>query len=375
MYDNKNKILILLLILTLTFSLFTVFISSSGAVGVSARSAALYEPETERFLYLKDSDRRLAMASTTKIMTALLALELLDPDEEIEIDERALGIEGSSIYLKQGERMTALDLVYAVLLQSANDAAEAIAYEISGGIQEFAALMNERASILGLTDTHFTNPHGLDDPNHYTTAHDLAIIAAEALKNEDFKKISSTYKKEIGEGESTRTVVNHNKMLKLYDGCIGVKTGYTKKSGRCLVSAAERDGLTMISVTIDAPSDWADHTELLDYGYSLLEAKTLAEIGDFSYTVPIVGGTRESVKVENTESLKRIFNKGDSETEAHIRLSRYFSAPISRGDILGVVIFTKDGDEIASLDLVATEDVEALKEKKGFPSIFEKIFK
>lgn len=366
MYNNKDRIVLLLLILTLIFSLFTIFISSETTPSVSARAAALYEPETDSFLYMKNGNERLGMASTTKIMTAQLALELLDLNESIEVDKRAVGIEGSSIYLTEGEVLTAEDLVYAVLLQSANDAAAALAYKISGSIEAFALLMNEKARSLGLVNTSFTNPHGLDDKNHYTTAHDLAIISASALKNDKFKEISSTYKKEIKSSEKSRILVNHNKMLKNYDGCIGVKTGFTKKCGRCLVSAAERDELIMISVTIDAPSDWSDHKKLLDYGYSRLEAKTLAYPGEFTYTLPVLNGDGEKTTVANEQFIKRIFPKGDSDFEAHVKLSRFVTAPVREGEILGEVIFTKNGEKIASLNLVAKNTVNEIKKKKGF---------
>lgn len=371
MYDNRKRFLILLLLLVLIFSLFTVYISSEQKASVSARSAALYEPETKKFLYTKNPNERLGMASTTKIMTALIAIETLDLDEDVAIDSRAIGIEGSSIYLKHGEIMNALDLIYALLLQSANDAAAALAYRIAGSIEEFAELMNKRACELGLSDTHFTNPHGLDENDHYTTSHDLAIISAEALSNETFKEITSTYKREVESSDTKRLLVNHNKMLKSYDGCIGVKTGYTTRSGRCLVSAAEKDGLTLIGVTIDAPDDWRDHTQMLNYGFSTLEKRVLAEVGQFSYEVPIISGTQSSVCVSNLEGLTRIFNKSDPEVKVHVRLSKYFSAPISRGDVLGTVIFTKNGNDIASLPLLAEASVGEAKKKKGFFSIFK----
>lgn len=364
MFDNRYKFIVTLLLLALVFSLFTIFISSEGKFAVSARSAALYEPKTERFLYTKNPNERLPMASTTKIMTALLALEHLSPSEEITVDPRATGIEGSSIYLKSGERMSVLDLIYSVMLQSANDAAAALAYKIADGIDKFAELMNEKARALGLCDTNFTNPHGLDDKNHYTTAHDLAIISAEALKNDTFKEISSTYKKEVTSSETDRLLVNHNKMLKSYDGCIGVKTGYTKKSGRSLVSAAERDGLTLISVTINAPDDWRDHTKMLDFGYSLLVMKELAVPGQFSFEIPILDGDPETVRMSNKEGLTKIFERENSDFETEIKLSRYFSAPINKGDVLGSVIFKKDGEEIGKIALSAESDVKAKSIKK-----------
>ena len=268
MYDNKKKLLTLLIFAAVIFSLFTIYIYSADAVRLSARSAVLYEPSSESFLYTKNANARLPMASTTKIMTALIALERLAPDAIIEIPKAAVGIEGSSLYLEEGELISAEDLIYGLMLGSANDAAAAIAIEISGSVEEFSALMNERAEEMQLKDTSFKNPHGLDAEGHYTTAHDLAIIAAEALKNEDFKRISSSYKKDIETSLKTRVVVNHNKLLKSYDGCIGVKTGYTKKSGRSLVSAAVREGITLIAVTINAPDDWRDHKSLLDYGFN-----------------------------------------------------------------------------------------------------------
>ena len=281
MYDNRNKLVALLIITSVILSIFT-FVSysqSSEIPSVSAKAAALYEPKTKRFLYTKNSEEHLGMASTTKIMTALVAIENLNLDELIEADPRAVGIEGSSIYLKAGETLRAIDLIYALILQSANDAAEVIAYKISGSIEAFTKLMNDKAKELGAKNTNFTNPHGLDDKEHYTTASDLAIITAAALENDVFKEIASTKTKTIESSLTERVLVNHNKLLKSYEGCIGVKTGYTKKTGRSLVSAADKDGLTLICVTINAPDDWKDHTQMLDFGYSKLEIQHLAYVG------------------------------------------------------------------------------------------------
>ena len=366
MYDNRKRFFILLLVLVFIFSFFTIYVSSEQKIKISAKSAALYEPETKKFLYTKNENERLGMASTTKIMTALIAIECLDLNEDIAVDSRAVGIEGSSIYLEHGEIMNALDLIYALLLQSANDAAAALAYKIADSIEGFAALMNQRAAELGLCDTHFTNPHGLDEKEHFTTAHDLALLSAEALSNEVFREITSTYKHEVESSNKKRLLVNHNKMLKSYDGCIGVKTGYTTRSGRCLVSAAEKNELTMISVTIDAPDDWRDHTTLLDYGYSLLEKRKLASSGEISFEIPILSGNEKSVRVSNTDELKVILDKSNTPVEKHIMLSRFFSAPVSEGDILGTVTFTRDGEEIASIPLRAEKTIEQAKRKKFF---------
>ncbi len=362
MRSGKEKIIVVLLLVTLIFSLFTIYIYSHEQRTLSARSAVLYEPTEKNFIYTKNPNERLAMASTTKILTALIALEKTEPDEIIEADKRACGIEGSSIYLSEGERLSAIDLIYALMLQSANDAALVLAYKIAGSIEGFAELMNEYAHSLGLENSNFTNPHGLDDKNHYTTAHDLAIITAKALENPAFREIASTYKKEIVSSKVTRILANHNKLLKSYKGCIGVKTGYTKKSGRSLVSAAERDGLTLISVTINAPDDWNDHRALFDFGFSLYEMRNLAARGDFSYDLPVIGGEKDSVHIENAESFSGVFKKTDGEIKANVSLPRYFSAPIKKGDILGEVVFLdSEGNEIKKLSLYAAEDIQKKK--------------
>ncbi len=366
MYNNRKKILLILLILTLLFSLFTVYIYSAGGLSLSARAAVLYEPSCQAVIYSKNADKRMAMASTTKIMSAIVALENSSPDELVAVDERAIGIEGSSIYIERGEQFLMLDLIYAMMLQSANDAAAAIAYHISGGILEFADLMNEKARELGFVNTNFQNPHGLDDKNHYTTAYELAKIASYALENDTFRSISSTYKKEIKSSLKTRTVVNHNKLLNMYDGAIGVKTGYTKKSGRSLVGAAEKDGIRLISVTINAPDDWNDHKKLFDYGYDVLAWSTIANSGDFSFKLPVLSSEKKYINVKNTESASCILPNYDKSVEKRIILPQYAVAPIKCGDKLGDVIFLKNGIEIGRVALFAAEDAEPRRSKFPF---------
>jgi len=370
---NTNLYLSVILIAVIAFSLMTIYAASSTkhhkGFGISAHSAILYQPETKAFLYEKNADERMPMASTTKIMTALVALENASLEERVEIGEESVGIEGSSAYLKAGEVLTVEELLYALLLNSANDAATAIAYHVSGSIEEFAELMNSRAESLGLCDTHFTNPHGLDDENHYTTARELACIAAQALENENFKKITSTYKKSFVNEERSRIYVNHNKLLSSYDGCIGVKTGFTKKSGRCLVSAAERNGLTFVSVTLDAPSDWSDHVNLLDYGYETLEKITFADVGEFSYEVSVIDGMQESVAVKNTESASVIVEKGKHTVKEYVKLPRFTASEVKAGDVLGEVIFTLDGEYAATVKLYAQSAVL----RKSDRGLFKKI--
>lgn len=366
--DNRAMYIAALLLAAIIFSFLTIYAFGEhreGNFSVSARSAVLYQPETSTFLYSKKADEQLPMASTTKIMTALIALESCDMGELVEIDDSAIGTEGSSAYLKRGDILTMEELVYALLLQSANDAAVAIACHIGGDVEGFATLMNEKACELGLTDTHFENPHGLDGEEHYTTARELALIASAALKNEDFKGIVSTYKKSFYTEERSRTYVNHNKLLRLYDGCIGVKTGFTKKSGRCLVGAAERDGLTFITVTLDAPNDWRDHSLMLDYGYERMERVVFANALDHIYRLPVIDGNAEHLTVLNSEGAELIRERSGGEIAEHIKLVRYAVAPVKRGDVLGEIIYTIDGEEAARVPLVAAEAVDK-REKDGF---------
>ncbi len=366
MKSNINLYIILLIIVALIFSFLTIYAfghETSTDISLSAHSAVLYQPENDIFLYSKSADTKMPMASTTKIMTALVALDGTSLQDTVIIDERAVGVEGSSAYLKAGEVLTIEELLYALLLQSANDAAVAIACHVAGDVDAFALLMNDKAKDLGLSCTNFTNPHGLDDKEHYTTARELAIITAEAMKNESFRKITSTYKKTFSTEDRTRTYVNHNKMLLNYEGCIGVKTGYTQRSGRCLVVAAERNGLEFISVTLDAPNDWSDHTKLLDYGYDTLERIDLAKVDEYCYNVPIINGDKESILVTNDKDISIIVEKGDHSLNKHIKLIRYAVAPISEGDVLGEIIFTIDGKEVDRCNLIARENAGSNEKK------------
>ena len=374
--ENIYTYIAVMLLMVLLFSLLTITAfgekSESGFL-TSARSAVLYLPETDNFIYSKNADVHMPMASTTKIMTALVALESCDFSEVVEVDDSAIGVEGSSAYLRLGDRLTMEELLYALLLQSANDAAVAIACHIGGDVDGFSALMNDKAQEFGLTDTHFTNPHGLDNEDHYTTARELAIIAAKAMQNSDFRKIVSTYKRTFSTEERVRTYVNHNKLLRLYDGCNGVKTGFTKRSGRCLVGAAERDGLSLITVTLDAPSDWSDHKKMLDFGFEKYEKLTLATPFDHVYKLPVIDGQSDSILVANSLGSEVIRQRENKDICKQVKLVRYAIAPIKRGDILGEIIYTEEGKEISRMPIVATESVDK-KKQDGFFSKILSIF-
>ena len=364
---------VVLLCVQLILSPATAINSADSVVcRVSAEAAILIDAESGNILYSKNADRVMPMASTTKIMTALVALEAMNTDVTVEIPAEAVGIEGSSIYLCEGEKLTFEDLLYAMMLESANDAAAAIAIATAGDIDGFAKMMNVKATELGLENTHFTNPHGLDDPEHYTTAHELAIIAAEAMKNETFRKIVSTRKRTIplNDGEGARVLTNHNKMLASYDGAIGIKTGYTKKSGRCLVSAAERDGVRLIAVTLNAPNDWQDHHTMLDMGFDCYESVTLCDDGEFRHLQHVISGDRDCCVLTNTEEVSVTLPRGYGEIETRIELFRFSYAPIIKGDVMGYLVYLLDGEEIARVQICATHSVERIEYKK---SIWETI--
>lgn len=350
-----------------------IFCTSVYAIDVSAKSAILIEADSGDTVYEKNANIRMPMASTTKIMTAIVAIENCPLDKEVKITKESVGIEGSSIYLHEGETLTMEQLLYALLLSSANDASVAIATEVGGSPDAFVDMMNEKADELGLCDTHFDNPHGLDSENHYTTSRDLAAIAAYAMKNPIFADIVSTYKKSIplNDGEGTRVLVNHNKLLRLYEGAVGIKTGFTKKSGRCLVSCAEVDGVRMICVTLNAPNDWSDHREMLDYGFSQYENISLADAGSYTLSIDVINGTKKKILCSNYYPVSVTLKKDNIDITASVETNRFLCAPVSQNDIVGQIIFYNNGQKIASADLYALETANNITYKK---SLFERIF-
>ena len=360
---DRKTLLYLLILSTFLISMMALLASADTGINSKAKSSALYNPDTKSFIYQNNGDLRLPMASTTKIVTGLIAIETLDMNEIISVPKEAVGVEGSSLYLKEGDMLTVRDLVYGVLLQSANDAATVLALRISGSISAFSDLMTKRAESAGAMNTHFENPHGLDSEQHYTTANDLSLICAEALCNDAFLKIVSTYKYTFKLGDETRTIVNHNKLLKLYNGCIGVKTGYTKKSGRCLVSAAERDGVRLIAVTLSDPDDWNDHKEMLDYGFDRLETVDLAKLVDIPTKLPTVSsdGATLGVTLKKTSIVKL---KTD-EISYNIDIPNYIATDVKCNDKIGVLTL-RIGKNTEIIDIIATNDVKIKRTSRRF---------
>ncbi len=343
------------------------FNAAAEAPEISAKSAILVDSKSGRVLYEKNADEIRGMASTTKIMTSYVAIKesskktgsgMDELKRMIKISPEAAGIEGSSLYLKAGDELPFEDLLYATMLRSANDAAAALACAVAGSSEAFSHLMNEAAADLGLISTNFTNPHGLSDKNHYTTARELSRLTRAALQLPLFRKIVSTYKYNMADG---KIVLNHNKMLRLYDGAIGVKTGFTKETGRCLVSAAEKDGFELIAVTLNAPDDWSDHTALLDWGYENWIGFHLAAKEEY-YNIPVVGGLFDSVKCTPADGGYVTLPAGSVITYK-VELDQFFYAPVYAGSAVGSIVFYADGDYIGENIIYAESDVIEEKQK------------
>jgi D-alanyl-D-alanine carboxypeptidase len=322
-------------------------------------------------LYAHNADASLPMASTTKIMTALVVIESVDVETTVKIPAAAVGVEGSSAYLIAGEEMRIIELLHALMLESANDAAVALAITVAGGVEDFADLMNAKARELGLNATHFMNPHGLDHEEHYTSARDLATLTAAALQNETFAKIVSTvrYSAPVEESDTIRLYLNHNRLLREYEGCVGVKTGYTKRCGRCLVSAARRNGITLIAVTLSDPDDWRDHRALLDYGFATCRETLLADIGEIACTIPVVGGTTGSVIARNIQSVSLTLPMG-TETTMRLEIPRFCWGSVRAGEQIGQAVFSVNGTVAATVPIIAENDVAAIVYEK---TVWDKI--
>lgn len=339
-----------------------VHVRAEGPPSVSAQSAALLVADTGEFLFEKNAYQQRGMASTTKIMTSLLAIEEGTPNRVITATDAMVRVEGTSIGLRAGDRITLRNLVYGMLLESGNDAANATAIAIAGSVDQFAQRMNLRAREIGMTNTHFVTPSGLDHEEHYSCAHDMALLGAEAIRNPEFASICATKSIRVAYGnpEYLRTLSNHNRLLSAYDGCIGVKTGFTKKSGRCLVSAAERDGIALVAVTLNAPNDWADHKKLFDYGFSIIENIKLDD--SFSdLQLPVVGGVSSQVPVECAITPDYPASSQPTGIRREILLEPFVYAPVEQGQLVGEARYYQGDRLIASVPLETARAVENVK--------------
>nr|MBO2494433.1 D-alanyl-D-alanine carboxypeptidase [Clostridia bacterium] len=339
---------------------------ASSAVPVTtpstaARAAVVMEASTRRVLYAKNPHMKLPMASTTKIMTAILAIELGNLDDVVTVSPRAVGVEGSSIYLAKGERLTLEQLLYGLMLRSGNDAAVAIAEHIGGSVESFVKLMNRKAVQIGARNTNFVNPHGLHDDMHYTTAYDLALISAYAMQNPVFRTIVSTkYKKIPWEGRNyDRVLQNKNALLWTYEGANGIKTGYTKVSRRCLASAALRHGMQLVCVVLDCQPWFEDSAALLDYGFENFKLHTAVAKGQVMGYIPVKDGYEEKVAAICRDEIALPIREGEEkEIAVEVKLPQYIKAPVKSGTKVGYVKVTLGEDVSIKKDLYAAADVK-----------------
>lgn len=341
------------------------FCGSVYAADISAEAACVISADTGEVIFEKNAYERHSMASTTKIMTGLLAVESGKGNEVVTISKNAQNQEGSSVYLREGERILLSDLTYALMLNSGNDAAVAIAEYLAGSCDAFAERMTARARELGAKNTSFKNPNGLEAEGHYTTAFDLAAIGAAAIKNKQFEKIVSTKSKTVRQDSGQFLyLTNHNKLLKSYEGAVGIKTGFTKAAGRCLVSAAERDGGRLVAVTLNAPDDWNDHKKLLDEAFEKTTTETVVKKGEV--LKKIKKGEREYTFSAAEDVFARTLDKGGFEVRVY--LPKEAPVPIAAGEKAGYAKIFKGNKLVKNVDIVSDCDIaeKDVFEKKTF---------
>ena len=342
---------------TLCLALTLIFLTSSipcqaSAPTLSAASYVLLDAESGRILLAKNETEERAIASTTKIMTALLALKSSNLTDCVTVKREHLR-EGSSMYLAAGETLTMEALLYGLMLPSGNDASECIADFCGPGRERFVARMNETAAALGMEHTAFANPSGLDEAGHHSCALDMARLMAAAMKEPAFAQLVSAKTATAG----ARTMTNHNKLLGAYSGCVGGKTGYTGAAGRTLVTCAERGGLRLIAVTLRDGSDWADHTALYDYGFANYHAERVLTRGAVCATAAVRGGKASCVALRAHEGVTLALTEGEA-AEIRYELPEYLDAPVAVGQRVGEAVVSLDGTELARVALLAAEPVE-----------------
>lgn len=326
---------------------------------ISAQRAILMDAQTGRVLFEKNADERSLIASTTKIMTALIVCEQCNVLDRMKIPKEAVGIEGSSMYLQEGEVLTVQELLYGLMLRSGNDAAVALAIYCAGTVEGFAELMNDKARTLGMTGSHFENPNGLDSPGHFSTARDMAVLAAYAMNNPIFAQTVSTKTVHVG----NRCLRNHNKLLWQVEGTDGVKTGFTKAAGRILVSSATRQGRRLIVVTINAPNDWQDHKMLLNDGFSRYEVRTIFRRGDCLGKIAVAGGEREETEILAAEEFSYALMP-EEKPEIVFPGPGFAYAPVVSGEDAGCAFVCLNGNAVGKISVVFGTTVEQKKEKK-----------
>lgn len=358
-----KKIIIVLLIVLLFGLIEPVYgepASGSEPPAISAQTAIMIEANSGEVLYEKNAKEKAYPASITKIMTAMLAIEEGNLDKKVKVSQNAAGVEGSSIYLAAGEKITLRDLVYGLMLRSGNDAATAISEEIGGSTKNFVTLMNKKARELGAYNTHFMNPSGLHDPEHYTTAEDMAKIASAAMKNSEFKKVAATKSWVTDRGEGKYNYFyNKNKVVYQYNGGTGIKIGYTKAAGRTLVASSEKDGMELICVVMNAPDWFQDTYKLMDYAYAQYETAKVTDGERPIKAVKVGGGDKKFALIGSKSDILCPVKKGsDSEISIEYALESRPKAPVRRWEEAGRLKVYVNGKYLFSRPLYYLEDIE-----------------
>ena len=363
-----------ILICLCAFALMLPAASASEALTVAAKGAVLIDGASGRVLFGQNENEQFPMASTTKVMTTLLALENAALDEEVTAGKNAAGVTGTSLYLSQGETLSMEHMLYGLMLRSGNDAAVAVAEHIAGSVPAFAEMMNQRAAELN-ADAHFVNPHGLDADGHKTSAFGLARIMREAMKNPEFRTITGTKRKIIPwvGNEYSRVLENKNKLLTTYEGATGGKTGFTNKAGRCLVFSAERDDLELIGVVLNCPTWFDTATVMLDYGFEHFRMENAYNAGEIVRAIPVINGEDAAVNANVEEGLKAAVPIG-SAVDIIVTLPDSLDAPVHAGDILGTAAIKTGGDVIAQCNLIAAADVERVSLQQAFVRLLRNWF-
>lgn len=334
--------------------------SDDPELGISAEAYILVEATTGRVLAGRETEKQLPIASTTKILTALIALEQSDINTYFTVDPTAIRVEGSSMGLQEGDQANLYSLAAGMLLASGNDAANAAAVRIAGSLEAFSGQMNRRAVEIGMEQSHFVTPSGLHDEEHYSTAADMALLGRTALQNKLFAELcrQSSMKLSYGNPPFDRWLKNHNKLLTTLPGCIGIKTGFTQKAGRTLVSAAERNGVTLVCVTLDASNDWEDHAKLYEYGFGQVTLEPIP-VDTSAFHLRVVGGVGDTAAVRPLgETLACVTAEQLPRVTVKVYLEPFCYAPLREGEAVGEMVHYYDGFEVARTVLVAAESIE-----------------
>ena len=346
---KKNCFLLVLLVLLLP----SVSVSAQAPSSVSSASAVLYEPSSGRFLYEKDADTPRPMASTTKLMTALVAARRLPLDRVVTVPTQAVMVEGSSMGLRGDDRLTVEHLLTGLLLSSGNDAANALALLSCGSLSAFAEQMNQTATALGMRRSLFVTPSGLDEGGHSSTARDMALLGATVLQEPSIARICAQKTATVTINDRLVTLSNHNRLLRLYPDAIGLKTGYTVKSGKCLVSAAQRDGVTLVAVTFNGGDYWNDHIALYEYGFSITESVPLRV--PTLEPLSVIGGVQASVALSATEPPSVVLLQEEkTAVKQRIEVPSFVWAPIQEGDTVGQIVYTVGDRVVGRTAITAT---------------------